>query len=269
MLTGFKLSRAIDFLFRNAIIFLLIYAWIIFWLQDWIAATAISAVTSVAICFAIDKIKGGKLEKKRLTAKEAEAIEKSALQLMFTPDTETAAYFKLLLSTMHETVLTKNVLSYTNNNNKTVFIPCYRDTALTVQQLAEAVKTAIKNKADNLIIACSTYPPEVEKLAGTIKSIPVTLMNHRQIYQLYIKPSSIELPRIVELKGTARLTVKDLFRYAFSGKRTKSFAFLGLILLISSYFVMFKLYYLITGSLLLVCAIISHINGRRQNSPLR
>ena len=267
-MTKLKLSIIIDFLFRNTLIFLLIYAWTIFYLNDWIIALIVAALASLLICFALDKIKGARTERKKLSIKEREQSEAISLQLLFSTEAESLEYFTRLLSQTHQVSVVNKTITYTDNNQKTVWVPCYQDAQLTHLQLSDAVKHAKQKKADQLVIVCPTCSPEMLKLASNIKDVNTTVLNQAQLYHTYIKPANILPTEKIALKGATRLTIKDLISYAFSGKRTKSFAYLGLILILCSFFVVFKLYYLIMGSILLVFAIASHINGRRNASTL-
>ena len=288
-----------DLLFRNAIVFLLVYAWVMFYLSDWVLAVIIAALSSLLICLALDKISGARKAKKKLTTKEQEQCENITLQLLFSTETDLIEYFRRLLACTHEPKIVAGAITYTEkaqataetyaktkkpttsklnlakktvkatsdtmtSSEKVVFIPCYGNPVLTHAELATAIKKAKQKKADSLIIACPACSPELGKLANMATNPNITILNQAQIYNIYVKPNNLLPKEALHLRGKVKLGFKDLLNHAFSGKRTKSFVWLGLILILSSFFVAFKLYYLVMGSTLLVFAIISHINGQKR-----
>ena len=61
---------------------------------------------------------------------------------------------------------------------------------------------------------------------------------------------------------------KYFINYAFSPARTKSYLMLGLVLLLSSFFVLYKVYYLIFGTILLTMSIITVLKHLKKKNSL-
>lgn len=107
---------------------------------------------------------------------------------------------------------------------------------------------------DNITILCSNANNNLKHYINAL-NIKIDILNSENAiikYQLKEQDLNCFIHEIKPIKN-----YKFFIEYALSPARAKSYLMLGLILLISSFFVLYKIYYLIFGTILLTLAIIT------------
>lgn len=116
---------------------------------------------------------------------------------------------------------------------------------------ADAVARLIREYGEApFTLACNALTPEAEALLTSFgkKSVKST-----EIYTLFKQTDTLPSPMICG--EIPRMTAKKRLIRAFSKKNARPFFVSGLLLLIMSLFAFFPVYYLITGSLLLISSV--------------
>ncbi len=116
---------------------------------------------------------------------------------------------------------------------------------------ADAVAKLIRDfGSDPFTLACNALTPEAEKL---LRSFGKTAMCANEIYALYSRTDAA--PATLICGEIPRKSIRNSLRRAVSKKNARPFFISGALLLIMSLFTFFPLYYLITGSVLLVSSV--------------
>ena len=119
---------------------------------------------------------------------------------------------------------------------------------------------------EKIEILCSSFSKELLTYVKSL-NICVVLTNKISAIQKY-KLCAFSLPCDIKIVCPVK-NYKYFIEYALSPARTKSYLLLGIILVLSSFFVIYKLYYLICGTLLLVLSIITlskHLKAKNNSA---
>lgn len=116
---------------------------------------------------------------------------------------------------------------------------------------ADAVARLIREYANApFLLACNALTPEAESLLASFGKQSVS---GTEIYTLLKRTDTLPSPMICG--EIPRMTAKKRLRRAFSKKNARPFFVSGLMLLIMSLFTFFPVYYLVTGSILMISAV--------------
>ncbi len=122
---------------------------------------------------------------------------------------------------------------------------------------ADAVAVLLKKYGETpFTVACSEVSPEAERLLFRFGK---GVMKGDAVYSLFASTSTFPDPLICG--QLPKRSVKANLRRSFSKKNARPFFVSGLLLLVMSLFTLFPLYYLITGCVLLVTAVLVRAVG--------
>ena len=80
------------------------------------------------------------------------------------------------------------------------------------------------------------------------------------MYFKFLKPLNAPIPNSIKLKETQKLKFNQIVATALNKSTSKNYFTSGFIILISSLFIKYKVYYIIFASILFILAYISHFN---------
>lgn len=105
-------------------------------------------------------------------------------------------------------------------------------------------------------VLCNALMPEAEKL---LASFGVASVQGDGVYALFARTDTLPSPLICG--EILRKTVKQKLRRTFSKSNARPFFVSGILLLVMSLFTFFPLYYVISGGILLLCAVTVRLFG--------
>ena len=192
----------------------------------------------------------GKRRKKLLTKQEQEACDALLLHLALEkPERVRAALL--------EAYLADGKSAHCNNDELCVegvpVVPIFALEPLSADEAATLIRRFGK---DPFQIACNSLSAEAEKL---LASFGVKVQRKDEIYSLFTRTETTPNPLICG--EIPRKTAKQKLRRSFSKSNARPFFVCGLLLLLMSLFTFFPVYYIITGSVLLFCAITVRLLG--------
>lgn len=122
---------------------------------------------------------------------------------------------------------------------------------------ADAVARLLKQYGETpFVLACNALTPEAEKLLAEFGR---TVMDGDETYALLARTECI--PERLLCGNIPRRTAKTRLHAAFAKRNARPFFVSGLILLVMSLFVIYPVYYLVTGSVLMITAIVVRATG--------
>ena len=122
---------------------------------------------------------------------------------------------------------------------------------------ADAVAHLLREHGETpFVLLCNELSPEAEKLLTSFGRRPV---KGDEIYALFSETETTPSPLICG--EIPRRTAKTKLKRAFGKNNAKPFFTCGILLLLMSLFTLFPLYYMITGSILLFCAVAVRLLG--------
>lgn len=105
-------------------------------------------------------------------------------------------------------------------------------------------------------VVCNALTPEAEKL---LASFGIKAVCGEEVYALFSRTNTMPDPLICG--EIPRKTVKQKLRRSFSKSNARPFFVSGSLLLVMSLFTLFPLYYVISGGILLLCAVTVRLFG--------
>lgn len=133
------------------------------------------------------------------------------------------------------------------------FVPVFSLEPLSADEAAHLIR---RFGAQKFTIACKSASAEAEKL---LNSFGIRKIDGDEIYALFERTKKFPDPLICgELP---RKSAKTKLKNAFSRSNARPFFLCGALLLFMSLFTLFPVYYLVSGSVLLFCAIVIRLLG--------
>ena len=135
-----------------------------------------------------------------------------------------------------------------------------------ISQIIRNILDTLKDKPlFNITILCDEHTKQATMFCTSLNIKVELLDKFRAVTKFNLNAQ--QLYTSISVKKQPK-NLKYLFSYALSIKRTKSYLALGLILIICSFFVLYRVYYLILGSILLTMCIITlflHLKSKNKN----
>lgn len=114
-------------------------------------------------------------------------------------------------------------------------------------------------------VFATRFPPEVRVFAARFNGA-VILKDGNDVYKFLKENNS--LPEITCVLSDGKPQKKNLFKEIFKKKKAKSFCAFGVMFLIMSFFVPFKLYYVIFGTALILLSVVCRIYGKKEENGI-
>lgn len=121
---------------------------------------------------------------------------------------------------------------------------------------ADGVAHLLRKFGRNFLLVCNSLTADAEKL---LDSFSVKTERGDEVYALFSRTETTPSPLICG--DVPRRSAKQRLQTSFSKKNARPFFVSGLLLLFMSLFVLFPVYYLVTGSVLLLLAVTVRIFG--------
>lgn len=262
-MSRFKIINLIDKVFVSIAIFLLVYAWINFYIRDLFITFIISLVVSFSIIFILYYIMGKKDNKKILSKEKKEKFYNTILAFRLLPIEEKEKIIFLILEKENANLLDKNNLIFLKNEKKHKIIIATHIEKLTENDLINLISANAFNKVDFIDIICNDYIPNIR--TSLIKGTKINLINNSTFYSDFIEKYEINIDTSNLDKSAAKLKFKDILNGILAPQKSKSYFMCGLILIFSSIILPYHVYYLIFGTIFMLFSILSKILPKFRN----
>jgi len=253
-MSKFKIINLVDKLFISCSIFLIIYAWINFYLRNLWVTFILSIIFTSASLFVFFYTINRKNNKKLISAKEKEKINNNFFTFQLTPLKQKLELLKNILSNDYTTSIKNKTIFYTKNNTVHQIIFATHIEIITTNNLINLLDEHMENNSDVIEIICNNIDPKVNRNLFTNKKIEFITKEklHKEFflkYNIYPDSSKINLTN-------NKLKFTDILKNLFAAKKAKGYFFSGAILIFSSIILPYHFYYLIVGSTLLLFSLI-------------
>jgi len=262
-----KISVILDILLTSAISFVLFFCWIRFYSGNVLLSVFASLFITFLLVFGLFFYKHKKNIKKSITSKQRKSALECATQFRFSEPKEVQKFFYDILKEKYSVVNKSSGLLISLEDKLLFFIPSFNKEIFTSNDLANYYSLAKKYNATQLTICSTQFEDNAKNLSKAIRTLPITLLDIYETYSQIIEPSQKMPDKVVDTESV-KLTFKQILSYAISRERTKNYILLGLVLIFSSFFVMFKIYYLVFGSILLAMAILTRVLPHKHKAQI-
>lgn len=215
------------------------------WLDvaTWACFTAATLI-ALAVGTVLFLLLSGRHRRRALSKRQQEEKEKLMLHLTLEQDD---AVRTLLTNALRTDGKEATLQDDTIMLDDAPLIPVFTMQPVSADTVARLLKTYGKNP---FTLACNTLSPEAERL---LTSFSRSAMLGEEIYALFSRTDTI--PETLICGEIPRRTARTRLRIAFSKRNAYPFFVSGAGLLVMSLFVFFPIYYLVTGSLLLIASV--------------
>lgn len=263
-----KLSLIVD----SAVLFVgvgvLIFSWVRFYTKSIALSLVVGVIIAVMILLGFLYIYSKRNEKQTLKKAEQKQFEQLKFNLFFTPKAQTLDYFASILGKTkniekHSDFLILRENSAQNDTHSTlrstIFFAFFDKEKLDFTTFLTFYRIAVINNLNDIIICANAFEEDVKCNASKIRNIRTTLLPLTQYFKEN-QPAITATPfPIVADTLKPKLNKSEILRYAFSPARARNYLLFGLMILLTSFLVPFKIYYLIMGSLLCLTALLVRV----------
>lgn len=255
------LAKWLDSITILAVGFVLLFAWVRFYSKDAVLSAVVAAGLSGVICFCINRF-CDKRERKMLGSKtDKKNAEMLGLNLLGSTNDEILDFFAKALADTDKTVeKCKNCLKmeyYSAQNSmhstahSTSIFPIFHKMQVEQNDLILVLKIARDMGANCIQIYGIDISADAKTFASKIKNMDIQFFDQ---YHLYSISKHVHPPVSLNTESI-RLTFGDYLKFALDKARARNYLLFGLILLASSFLVPYKIYYLVSGSILCITAL--------------
>lgn len=249
-----NISRFFSNTFKYILYISMFFIWINYYYRDVIT----SLVLSVIISIITDKIISIFVKRSRHNAivksKEKKLISDFSTQFLCSTKYQNINYFSSLFSNP-STKKSKDCFIIKD----TTFIPYYTTCKIDESDIMAIYRT-FNIKTKNLVVLCKDITDGAKSFAKSISNYNFVVLNEYDVYFKFLKPLNASLPSIISFKETKKLKIKEYINIALNKNHSKGYFTSGFVILISSIFIRYKIYYIVFAFILFVLAYFSYFN---------
>ena len=248
------ITKFVSNIFKYSIYVSLFFLWINYSCRN----IYLSLIIAIFLSIIIDKIIQIFISKKNkyttIKKEEQDKIKNFSIQFLCSTKFENINYFTTLFSNPN----IKKTKDYFIIND-TTFLPYYIKDTL-IDDDIYSIYRSFNIKTKKLVVLCANITDSAQNIAQNIASYEIIPLNENDVYFKFLKPLNANLPNTITFKQKQKLKLKDFMSMGLNKHSAKSYFLSGFVILISSLFIRYKIYYIIFASLLFVLAYISYFN---------
>lgn len=253
-MSKFKIVNLFDKIFVSVSIFLIIYAWLNFYIRNLFSTFILSLIFSSAIIFVLYYFLNKKQERVKLSKKSTDEMNKSFLSFRLTPKKEKLDLLYQIFSREYETKLDNGILSYVKDDKKHIVLIATHIDRINENELINLVDEFVNLDFDVIDIICQDVSQNINSNIFIDKKI--VFLTKEKLYTDYFSKYSIFPDDSKIDTSITKLKFRDILKNFFLPEKARSYFFCGLILIFSSIILPYHIYYILFGSTLLIFAIV-------------
>ncbi len=253
----------VDYIFKFFLFFVLNIIWGLYFIKAKWVAIILSIVVSILTIIIIDLIENKKAKRKRPKLNETKHIEDIKNTFIFMPNNDVVNFFYKLASTRHSCQIKNDYVEVLNEQNVIIY-PCFKNASLTSDDVIEIYNKIEKQNVKKILILCNKYDSNIESLLQNFLCKTIVL-DYTQTYFSLLKEYEFYPSITVVQNKKAKNTFNNILSTVFNKKRTRKYIVSSLFIIFASFFVMYKIYYLIVATILLIFAILCQFSFNKNN----
>lgn len=253
-MSKFKIVNLFDKIFVSVSIFLIIYAWLNFYIRNLFSTFILSLIFSSAIIFVLYYFLNKKQERVKLNKKSTDEMNKSFLSFRLTPKKEKLDLLYQIFSREYETKLDNGILSYVKDDKNHIVLIATHIDRINENELINLVDEFVNLDFDVIDIICQDVSQNINSNIFIDKKI--VFLTKEKLYTDYFSKYSIFPDDSKIDTSITKLKFRDILKNFFLPEKARSYFFCGLILIFSSIILPYHIYYILFGSTLLIFAIV-------------
>jgi hypothetical protein len=257
-----KFSRTVDFALSRIALWAAAFVWIRYYVDNvWVTLVAATAIM-LFVNILLEIILKIKHKGKEIKSKELKRISEIGNQFLLNTRGQNVDFFAGLLKNENCAIIPTDDCIVAQKDAQIILIcPDFSVQPLNKQAIVECVRYAISIKATQIAVFCLSYEKNIEQFCATLPDIKIKIYDHVKTYAL-LKTYDC-FPEITRrLSAKQKMNLKQLFAYALNRSRAKGYMLSGLFLFAISLITFYRLYYLISASVLIGFGLLSYFNKR-------
>ncbi len=245
-----RLASISDEIGKIVIIFAVVFVILRYFIENFYICLAVSLIIAYIINSLINAILFGK--KIKLSQKNVlnADIDSYIISFLLMSDEECLNFFAKVFA-IDNPIIKDNMLIKGN----TCIVPMFAGPDVSWEALARNLQNAKRNNCNKLVVLCNEYKQDFP----TTEEVELKVLTKLEVYSLLnnygVFPS-------IPISISKKKNYTALINAIFDKRKAKNYAFCGVTMLICSYFVSIKIYYIIFGSLLMLFALFCKLNKR-------
>ena len=252
-MSKFKIINLFDKVFITIAVFLIVYAWLNFFVRNLWTTFVLSLIFTFALIFLLFYFSNKKREKKSNLKKHQKEVEEKFLAFRLLSKKQQLNLLNEIIN--KETICTKkmNHLVFRKDEKKHQLIVASHVEKLNQFELENLLQNLEKD-TEILIVVCNEIFGNLN--TKILNNLEIELVMKNELFKNYFSPHNV-FPDCTNLKvEKPKIKLVDLMKNFFVPSKAKSYFLCGLVLIFSSIILPFHVYYLIFGSILLLFSII-------------
>ncbi|HEY8418862.1 MAG TPA: hypothetical protein VIL03_00255 [Clostridia bacterium] len=252
---SYKISRFLDYVFARFLAGLIVFIWIKYYVESWFLAWLYTAITMAILIIIFDLMlkKGKKTE----TVKDKVKKEQIMNQLCFNSMAQNLEFFEKMLSARYEVQNKKNCLIIKKDDKSLAVFLKFSNSKLAPNNIIDVVKESKELDIKKILILCNGANNNAYSFAACLDGYDISILDDKAVYDLMKKYDTFPEINLKVNKFPKNLQLKEIAAIALSRKRVKGYFFASMLLLFSSFFVKYAIYYRIAATLLLIMALVA------------
>lgn len=198
-----------------------------------------------------------KKDKGKETQKDKIKREQIFNQLCFNTTTQNLEFFAKLLSARYEVTTQKSCLTIKKGDEVLAVFLKFSTSKLTPNNIIDAIKDSKDLGTKKILIMCNGANNNAYNFAACIDGFDIVVLDDKAVYNLMKKYNMYPEITLKVNKFPKSLKLKEIASIALSRKRVKGYFFASMLLLLSSLFVRYYIYYRIAATIMLAMALIA------------
>ncbi len=255
----FKFSVIVDifFIFFSSLFFF--YALFLYSVGGYALSLTLSVIISIFISSIFALVTLLKGEVKFLKEKEINLLKAFNYKLYIMPIKDILSVLENYYKSQNKSVTVYENYIVLKDENSKIF-PIIKPEEVSLSDIVK-VYNIDKNNYKSIIIG-TKFNENAEVFIEEL-SLNITLFKTEELYSL-LKEQNL-LPKDLQLKSVKKKRLINIFKGIFIKKHAKRFLFSGVIIIFTSFFSFYPLYYIIVGGILMITSVILRLFGKNQN----
>lgn len=256
----FKLSSIMDFILGAVFVFLSCFVWARYFFHNLYLSLLLCSVVTFCIISLYYLIRRKKKEKLNLQKTELQAARDISTYFLLSTKQETINTFFKILSKNYSAKLKNGLILIDNYAVR----PIYSSSEITDKDILESYSKIKNSNVEKIIICCLSASAKAKDIANIINSKKIEIYSEFNTYTKIFKPANftVELPKKPKEQLKAKQRFLKYAQVALVKERTKSYFFVSIVLLFSSFVLRYNIYYLIFSTLTTILALYSRFNTK-------
>lgn len=248
----FSFYIIVDFIFKFLLLFTINLIWTLYFIQKTWISILLAGVISVLLILLFNFLSSKKQAKNNIKLKEKKYAQDVKDTFILMKQKNVVEFFYELAKSKHEAeIFSKYVLI----NNQIILFPNIKSRQLEIDELIDLYNQINKKNIKKIIVLCNNFNSNIEKILNNFDTKTIVL-DFSQTYNLLLKKYNM-FPKItIKPEVKAKNSLKQIVISAFDKKKTRGYVVSAMFIIFSSFFVSFRVYYLIVATILLILALL-------------